>query len=185
MLNFFRNHSAEKGFEAIGLLILAGIIGVGALVYQVQQRQNVDTEAGKGRTPTVVLTLSVSNARLKPGEETTVDINIDTKTYSVAAADLQVNFDATKFDGVSFTQGTFLPVVLLGGNFSNGIAKISLGSQVAAPATGAGLLAHLKLRAKSAGQSQVSINTLSQIAAPSNSTPLPLKLPKAIRIQVQ
>lgn len=91
---------------AVGSLALVALLGSG--VFLVQYVQRLRTQAAG-----VSLTLSSNNSNPKVGDTFVIAASIDTKAMSVCGADLEVTYDPNALDIVSWTQDTFLPVVLV------------------------------------------------------------------------
>ncbi len=133
-------------------LILLGFLLVVILftVRLAQQRQELRQRA---QVP-VVFSLVPVKTSINVGEETTVDVQIDTGTALVSNADLQFTFDPAYVTGVSLTEGAFFDPssTLLAGTISGNTARIVVGNS-ANPANrkvGAGIAAVFKVRGAAA-----------------------------------
>ena len=124
------------------------------------------TAAAVAGGPTLELTSSSTD--YTTGDEITVNVELDTKTYDVTAAEIHVSYTGTAFQMVSFEPGPFMPVELsavnMGAALGSLVLDISVGSGVT-PAQGTGVAAVLTLRALEAGTHTVHIVDVTQIAA--------------------
>lgn len=109
----------------------------------VSQRQEVRRRAEAA----TILSFNPSQATVSAGEEITLTVDINTGNNQVTAADVTINYDPAYLEGVSFTPGTYLPVVLSPATLGGGQAQVVLGSTPAEPMTGQGTLATLKFKA--------------------------------------
>lgn len=110
------------------------------------------------------LSAQASQATVTTGSEFTATILIDTKTYSVTAAELNISFPSDKLQAVSITAGQFLPTVLVPGSTGSGVAQITVASGTTAK-QGTGTLATITFRALSSGVAQVGFSNSTLVAA--------------------
>jgi hypothetical protein len=95
------------------LVIFVLLIGtVSAL--QLMQKAGVGDLQRKASTSGIDLTLTPSKTSVAAGEQFTVTVFADPKGKSMTAADLTINFDATRFTAVSFTKGTMFDTAATG-----------------------------------------------------------------------
>lgn len=120
-------------------------------VYFIKFRQNTSPIQASG--PTLQLT-STSNT-VNKNSEFIVDVYLDTKGESVTGADLRIRYDQTKLQAISIESKNYLPVVLIPGQITSGLAKIVLGSEVTTPKNGTGILAAVKFKALDQGENTV------------------------------
>ena len=143
------------------LVIVFFVLIVGGIYYY---SSNSAKPAEKTRED-VVLTLEPSTTTVKAGDTFTVNVNMDTKTETVSATELHINYEAATLQGVSFTKGTFLPVELTKASIGAGKASIILGSEPTTPQKGTGTVATLKFKAKSVGSTLVQFDPATKVAA--------------------
>lgn len=112
-------------------------------------------------------TLSIQPAQnnVTVGDTLTISVSIDTGDDTVSAAELHINYDASKMEGQSITAGSYLPVILTSGQVGGGTASITLGSQPTDPKKGNGILATVKFKALNASSSQLTLTADTQVAA--------------------
>jgi len=136
-------------------------IGLGATLVLTKQRQQTTTRAS---LDLVDLTLS-GQANIGPGEEATINVLSNPHLYKISAVDLKIKYPAEKFDFISLSPSDYLPTILTEAKSMTGVASIVLGSGTT-PKTGSGVVAQLKLKAKTdfSGSGLISISTESQIA---------------------
>lgn len=131
-------------------------------VQLVRQRQEIRQKAAIGAS----LSLVSAKTSYAVGEEAQIEVNVDTATYQVAAADVTINFDPNIFSGVSFTQGAFLPMSFVSGAINNGQAHIVVAANPSEPKQGQGTIAVLKLKALSGVSStRINFDPATQVAA--------------------
>lgn len=117
--------------------------------------------------PKVVnLSMSPATSSISNASEITINLIMDTGSGKANAADIHLNFDATKLQVQSFTAGSFLPVVLSSPTYDNsaGTASITLGSSPGSAASGTGTLATLVFKTTNTGSASVSYNSSTQTA---------------------
>lgn len=110
------------------------------------------------------LSAQTSQATVTTGSEFTATILIDTKTYSVTAAELNISFPSDKLQAISITAGQFLPTVLVPGSTGSGVAQITVASGTTAK-QGTGTLATITFRALSSGVAQIGFSNSTLVAA--------------------
>lgn len=125
------------------LIILLILVSIPLTVYLVKQRQEIRKKAA----PATTLALSPANVTRNVGETFSLDLVVNTAENAISAAELYVIFDSNKLEGQSIMAGSFLPVVLVNGNISGGLASITLGSQPNEPKQGTGILATIAFKA--------------------------------------
>lgn len=101
------------------------------------------------------LELYSSGTSFSTGDEITVEVRIDTKTYAATAAELHLSFPEGAFEVVSMREGTFLPIVLTSPSSTTNSSSITVGSGTS-PRNGTGTIAVLVLRALRSGSHEVS-----------------------------
>lgn len=116
----------------------------------------------------VELSINPSIVSSSPNSTFTINLDIDSKGASISAAQLEINFDATKLQAQSIQAGTFLPVIFKAGAVATNSASITLGSNPDQPKIGVGTLATVSFKAlaNTTTPIQISYNTSkTQIAA--------------------
>lgn len=128
------------------LIIFLILASIPLTVYLVKRRQ----ELRKMAAPATTLSLSPSSITRNVGETFSLDVVVDTGENTISAAEIYVIFDSSKLEGQSILAGNFLPVVLVNGNISGGLASMTLGSQPNEPKQGRGTLTSITFRAVAA-----------------------------------
>ncbi len=133
------------------LLIIAFVlilVAVPVTLLVVKQRQEIRQRAA----PATTLDLEPSTKTVQVGDTFTLDVVLDTNNQNrAAAAEINLTFNPTFLEGVSFAAGDLMPFVLAEGQVGNGTATIIVGSQSAGGqgggVSGRGTIAVLTLRA--------------------------------------
>ncbi len=174
----------SKKLIVVLVVILIMGLGIVAGVYLVQQQTGFREKAA----PASTLGFSAGNLSPYVDDDVVVTATIDTGTNQVIASELYINFDATKLELTSVSQGTFLPNAQdIGPNIDNTAGSLSYTLYLmpgSTPQTGQGSLAVLNFKAKAAGNAQISYASNSIVGAVqedgknvlSSSTPLTLNI---------
>jgi len=166
-------------------LILLGFL-LAVIVFTVrlaQQRQEIRQRA---QVPVVFSLVPVKSA-VNVGEETTVEVQIDTGTAIVSNADLQFTFDPAFINVVSLSEGAFFDPAstLLPGTISGNTARIVVGNS-ASPANrkvGAGIAAVFKVRGVAASSgSVITLDPASRVSLMDGSVIMPLSVSTSITV---
>lgn len=112
--------------------------------------------------PTLVA--QASQATTTVGGQFTTTITLDTKTYSVAAVELNLTFPADKLQALSIVGGPFLPTELTQGTVGSGTASITVASGVT-PKQGTGVIAIVTFRTLASGVASIGFASSTQVAA--------------------
>jgi len=84
------------------------------------------------------LTVLPSSVTAKVGATTTIGASANTGTNTMSAMELNLTYDPTAIQVVSFTPGTILPVVLKSETHASGNISVILGVKPTAPFRGTG-----------------------------------------------
>jgi len=125
------------------ILILVSALAAATFLTQFNQETR---RSASGNTAS--LTLNPSASSVSPGEKFTVDVILDTKTNSVTATNIALNFDPNLITLDTFTTGNFLPVTLAPPIITSNQATITIASNPDSPQTGAGIIAQASFTAK-------------------------------------
>jgi hypothetical protein len=110
-------------------------------------------------------TMTASSTSVTTGQDFTVGLVMDAKTYEVTASDITVTFPASGLQALSIEPGGFLTTVLDAGSVSAGGATIILGSGPGGGVTGTGTVATITFRALQAGTFPVVYDGATQSSA--------------------
>lgn len=155
-------HSYFKTLSAVlGVFVL--VAGLGIAVRLSQQKQDSRTKAS---VDMVDLSVSADKNQVVANETVNFAIGMVTHNYKVNAMELNIKYDQTKFDFVSFTKTEALPVVLTSAAPSNGLISYNLGVNPGSPVAADAVVANLVLKAKSgvSGEALVQIDSSTQVA---------------------
>jgi hypothetical protein len=120
------------------ILTIILIITLPLVIYSVQKSQ----ELRKKAAPSTSALFSPSTKTVKPGDEFSLDILIDTGSNSVTAAKLQIAYDPEQLEEITLINGQFFPNILTAETKSTGIASITIGAESNTnPAKGSGIAA--------------------------------------------
>ena len=125
------NVKTRKSVIVLGVVIAVITIGAGIYYFIPSVKESiinlsVSLSNSKANVGDPVLTLQPSITDIEPGDEFTVNVIIDTKTRTIAGAELHIDFPATMLQGISIQNGSFLPTELVAGAIVNGRASITL-----------------------------------------------------------
>lgn len=110
------------------------------------------------------LSLQPNTSTISTNNQFTVQIILDTKTYTATAADVKVTFPSDKLQALSIAAGTFLSTELVPGSVGAGTATITMASGTSGK-QGTGTVATITFKALSAGSAAITFDTSTQIAA--------------------
>lgn len=110
------------------------------------------------------LTAQTSASTVQVGQEFTVTVMMDTKSYNVTAAELHVSFPSGLVKATWVEEGSFLPTVLLNGSYGTSDASITVGSGVT-PKNGTGPVMQVTFTALSAGTANIVVDEGTQVSA--------------------
>jgi Cohesin domain len=165
-----------KGFAQVLILVAAAILVGAVLLYpQLTKKSYTSTpttynqQTNSTQTPAVAgeiaLMLDPADVSATVGKTFTVNVNVDTKTDSLSAAELHLTYDPALVEATAVKNGTFLPVVLTPGKMDAGTASLVVGSNPTTPQKGTGTIATVTFTAKKAGNAMISIDKTTQVAA--------------------
>lgn len=134
------------------VILAAGLVGG---LFLLRQQQEIRKKAA----PATTISILPATTTARVGEDFDLTVEMDTKTNTSTAADIQIAYDTAKLTLKSLTPSTFLPVVLVAPQVNNttGSATVTLGTQPANPPQGKGTLATLRFTPKTAGTVNVSL----------------------------
>lgn len=130
----------------ISFLTLFLFVSMLATFYLSEHPQDIRKQAaGTG----VTLSMTPFTINVVPGSNFDIAATINTGDDSVSAASLEINYDNTRLElkDISTTSASFLPVVLSPAQISTGSVKMTLGSNLAEPKKGTGILTTLTFKA--------------------------------------
>ena len=134
-----------------GILLL---ISVPVIVFFFSQQQELRTKAA----PATSLSIQPSSPSIPIGETVICKVIINTNGNNVSTARISLQFDQTKFEAQSITNGTLAPRILSQGTIGVGTATITVGAESnAKPITGQGEIATLRLKAIGGSASPVQV----------------------------
>lgn len=110
------------------------------------------------------LSLLPSASTTSTNNQFTVQLSLDTKSYTVTAVDVKISFPSDKLQALSITPGTFLPSELIPGSVGTGTAAITMAGG-ATGKQGTGTVATVTFKALSAGSATITFDASTQIAA--------------------
>src|SRR3990167_4143815 len=109
-------------------LIFLGILFTGLIAALIQIQIQSDTRS-KASLTAVDLAVIPANQTVQPGQLVSFNLSINTHAHTVTAAQLELTFNNTLFDFVSFTPGNALNEILIAGvAFSNKV-YLTLGTK--------------------------------------------------------
>lgn len=139
------------------LVILTSVIllvAVPATVYFLGQQQ----ELRKKAAPATTLALSPASITKKVNDVFSLEVIIDTGENQVVAAELHVNFDPTKLEVQTITNGPLFPNILTSGTVEQGTASITVGvADAKQPVKGKGTVAVIRVKGLAKTESPTSI----------------------------
>lgn len=151
--SYFKTLSA-----VLGVFVL--VAGLGIAVKLSQQKQETRTKASADM---VDLSLSADKTQVEPSQNINISVGMVTHNYKVNAMELNIKYDDTKFDFISFTKTDALPVVLTSATPVNGLISYNLGVSPGGSAAVDSIIANLVLKAKAGvfggGLVQVDVST--------------------------
>lgn len=153
----------------VGILILVILlVGIGAGVFLVRQRQ----ELRKDAAPATTLSFQPSQGSFKVGETFSLAVAVDTAQNTATAADLRITFDPKKLILTEFKPGTFLPVPLQAPKVDNsqGVATAIFGAQPGNLPQGKGGLGTLVFQSREAGATSVTFSPQTEITGKDETT---------------
>lgn len=142
----------KKTLLIIGIILT--LISIPITVYFIGKNQEIRKEAA----PATTVIFSPAVVSTKVGEIFTLSAEVDTGTNQVVSANIAIEFDPTKFEAQSITNGPFFPKILIAGAVSPGTASITVGApSTTQPVTGTGVAAIIRLKAIATAPSAVSV----------------------------
>jgi hypothetical protein len=163
---FFQNTNLFKSNKTkmllVGILVLLAVLVATVLLVRRQQENKVGA-AG------VALSLVSATTTVQRNDTFTVDVYMDTKTYSVTGADIRVKFNTSLLQATGISSGNFLPTVFVPGQISGDTATIVLGSLTdqsgTYPKTGQGIVARVTFRSINSGTANISFGSATAVSA--------------------
>jgi hypothetical protein len=147
--------SKTNGKKMLGVVIAAvALVGVLASTWLFRQEMTTESEAAGGST---VISFNPSSVKIKPvGQQMSLNVVMNTNQDTIAATVIDISYDATIFEQVTYENGTTLPVVLREQSGTSGKLSITLGAEPDAPFKGTAILGSVKLKVKRVAGTQVS-----------------------------
>lgn len=143
----------------IGLVLVGGFITGLVLTQQKQINRSKATNNGSA------LSILPATKTTGVGETASFAVIINTNGDNVSAVQLEISYNTTALENVTFTKGTILPVVLSQISVANGKIKATLASEVTSPYSGTGTVGTISVRTKSAMTSNLSFTANTMVAA--------------------
>lgn len=135
--------SKKQWVTLIIVIVLISTIAVG--LYLIRRPQIFQPKAASNST--VDLKLLPQNITAELGSEFGVDINIDSKTASVSAAQLKINFDSQSLEAKNIEIKDFLPVQLAPPQIATGSVSLTQAVNPQSSKFGVGTIARITFRA--------------------------------------
>ena len=124
------------------ILLVSLVLGVNLVL---KGRNNLGSIAGVVGPK---IAFSTTTSTMKLGESKSFDILLSTDTNFITAVQVDLSYDPTVLDQVTFSNGTITPVVLKPLSTNNGIASITLGVMPTKAFHGNGIVGKLNVHAK-------------------------------------
>lgn len=112
-----------------------------------------------------ILSFIPSSDILALGQTSTYAISLSTNEDTVSAVQLEISYDDTAVDQISFTPGTVVPVVLHPLTIDNGKISITLGASFESPFKGSGVLGQLQIHTISEKSGTIEFTNNTKIAS--------------------
>lgn len=143
----------------VGLVLVGGFITGLVLTQQKQIIRSRATNNGSA------LSILPATKTMGVGETASFAVIINTNGDNVSAVQLEISYNTTALENVTFSKGTILPVVLSAVSVANGKIKATLASEVTSPYSGTGTVGTISVRTKSAMTSNLSFTANTMVAA--------------------
>lgn len=147
-------------FSLVVALVLIGGFITGLVLTQ-QQQINRSKATNNGSA----LSILPATKTMGVGETASFAVIINTNDDNVSAVQLEISYNTSALENVTFTKGTVLPVVLSAVSVANGKIKATLASEVTSPYSGTGTVGTINVRTKSAMTSNLSFTENTMVAA--------------------
>ena len=145
----------------ISVLFLISSLFLG--VYMIQKKQEIRSQASNSGPE---LSISPKEGNISVNQELNLDILLNTNADTVTATQLELSYDTTALDFVSFIpSGSVIPIVLAAPTAADGKITVVLGAQPDNPFKGSGIIGTLKVKGKSAKQSTIAFTNSSIVTA--------------------
>lgn len=141
------------------ILLAGGLLGAMLLTGKGTELRSRATSTGPK------LSLIPANKSLPVGQQFTFTISLNTQADTVSAVQLEMSYDQTALDNVTFINGSILPVVLKAPTVANGKVRVAVGVNPQSPYKGTGVLGTLRVRGKSAKQSTIAFTNNTMTAS--------------------
>jgi hypothetical protein len=112
-----------------------------------------------------VLSIIPASITVGVGDTFNLPVHIDTGSNQVSAVDLTVAYDQNQLEGLSVTNGGYLPVTTTAGTIGGGQAKIKVSATSGSYVQGVGVVAVLQFRAKQVSTSNVFVDPATTVTA--------------------
>ncbi len=113
----------------------------------------------------VELMLDPADATATANQTFNISVKVDTKTETISAIDLHLNYDPNYLEATAVNPGTFLPVVLTPSKITSGGATIVVAVNPSAPQKGIGIVAVATFKAKKSGMTKIMVENSTLVAA--------------------
>lgn len=134
-------------------LLAVALVSVLASTWLYMRKNATDSKAAGGST---VISLNPSSVEIEPvGQQMSFSVVLNTNQDTVAAAVVEIYYDATIFEQVTYENGNILPVVLLPQLVTPGVLSISLGAEPTAPFKGTSVIGSVRLRVKQIASTKI------------------------------
>ncbi len=134
-----------------GLLILAS---VPITILFINKNQELRSRAA----PATSLSFTPSSLSVRPNENFSLDVTINTGQNLIAAVEIHVIYDQKKIEALSITNGPQFPNILSSGVIDNGVASITVGAPSATQLfSGTGTVATIRFKALEPTASPISV----------------------------
>ena len=162
-----KHNKHKKHNHFVTALLILGVISIlTVLYYLLPKRQNAEIFVVGTESGTVNLALTPSSLDSLPNVESTLTLSIDAGNSHATAAQIELDYDASKIGTPIITQGDFFPTVISAVTLDNNKIKFTYSSEVAANSakTGSGTLATIKINPITAGTSTLSFTENTMIS---------------------
>jgi hypothetical protein len=175
MKNFFSNANNQHGVALPAIMLMLAIVGVAAYLliattfpFKDQLMGSLFPKSSSRAAGMVDVSLAPTAVTVKQDETFLVGVNIDTKTSSPSAMELEVNYDPTVLQATALEPGFFFTKVLVPASLTAGKATITLAQDIGGFKSGSGNVATLSFKAltNTTSSTQITLNpSTTQVAS--------------------
>jgi len=148
-------------------VLLLLVVGMGVAIMSLQKNQDIRGRAAS-TGPTLALAPATETGAV--GDTFSLGATLNTNSDSVSAAELQLSYDPTAVQILSFSAGTGLPTILAPETHADGTIAVTLGSPMATPFTGAGIIGTWQVKILADKASSISFTSATQVASVGKTT---------------